>query len=425
MRNKKNIDYRLRRCTLLSAWAGLLLLLLASACGREPFPKDGDGEIKSARIYIHSDADGNKAYLPDENKVTDLNLFIFNGSVLEQALYIQGAWLQQIIAGEPIRLNLVSGCRYRFMACANLGYDLRPATLEQLMRYPYYLAYPDEYGPGMVMSCICDTQVDGDMSVRLTLRRLMAKVSVSIDRSELNPDVELECRELRVCNCPQWATLFSHSAVRGEDDLFRTGFTLSSTQCNVLNPYDKRPLSEEASLYVLENLQGDKPDLGTYVEARFSYLSDSLWTLGDRYLIYRFRLEEEGRWDIRRGCHAHIRICPVGDGLSADEWRIDRSAVGYRDGIGWFRVYPADYIEWRLGEEVTIRAECFPAGTPCTFRQESLDTESRERGMFSYKLGADGRSITLKALKKGSSMVDIDFGPPINDTHWVLLVCEP
>ncbi len=132
MNNMKNTDYRLRRCTLLTAWTGLLVLLLASACAREPLPKNGDGESKSARIYIHFHEDGNKAYLPDENKMTDLNLFIFNGSVVEQALYIQGAWLQQIMVGEPIRLNLVSGCRYRFMACANLGYDLRPATLEHL-----------------------------------------------------------------------------------------------------------------------------------------------------------------------------------------------------------------------------------------------------------------------------------------------------
>lgn len=425
MKNMNDTDDRLRLCYLLKGWTGLLMLLLASACTQEPFPKEGDGEIKNARIYFHFYDDGNKAYLPDENKMTDLNLFIFNGTVVEQALYIQGAWLQQIMAGEPIRLNLVSGCRYRFLACANLGYDLRPVTLEQLMDYRYYLAYPDEYGPGMVMSCMCDTRVDEDMSVQLSLRRLMAKVSVSIDRSELDPGVELQCRELRVCHCPQWAKLFSPSAVRGTDDVFRTGFTLSRTQCSALNPYDHRPLSEEVPLYVLENLQGDNPEWGTYVEAQFDYTSDSLWTMGDQYLIYRFRLEEEGRWDIRRGCHAHIRICPVGDGLNADEWRIDRTGVEYRDDVCWYKVHPADYIEWHLGEEVTIRAECFPDRTPCTFRQESLDNESRERGMFSYRLGEDGRSITLRALKKGSSMVDIDFGPPINDTHWVLLVCEP
>ena len=421
----KTIEYRLGFCALFAIGTVLSMLLLASACVREPLSKEGDGENKSARIFIRSCPDGAKAQLPDENKMSDLNLFIFNGSVVEHALYLQGDRLRQVAAGEPIRLNLVSGCRYRFMACANLGYDLRPATLEQLMDYRYYLAYPDEYGPGLVMSCICDTQVDEEMSVTLSLRRLMAKISVSIDRSRLDPDVELECRELRICNCPQWARLFSQSSAMGDDDLFRSGFTLSRSQCNALNPYDKRPVSEEVSLYVLENLQGDKSGLSTYVEARFSYQSDSLWTLGESGLIYRFRLEEDGRWDIRRGCHAHIRIRPEGNGLNADGWRIDRANVEYRDEVCWYKVLPADYIEWSVGEEVTIRAECFPADTPCVFRQESLDNESRERGMFSYRLGADGRSITLKALKKGSSMVDVDFGPPINDTHWVLLVCEP
>ena len=425
MKNMKNFNDRLRCRPMPAGRVVLLMLLLASACAREPLPAHKEDERKEARLYIRSCVDGDKALLPDEDKVTDLNLFIFNGSVIEEALYIQGGWLQQIMAGEPVRLNLVSGCRYRFIACANMGYDLRPATLEELMRYRYYLAYPDEYGPGMVMSGISDTRMDGDMSVQLSLRRLMAKVSICIDRSRLHPDVTLQCRELRIGNCPQWATLFSQSAIRGQDDLFRTGFILNRSQCAPLNPYDNSPVSEEVSLYVLENLQGDVPALGTYIEARFDYQSDSLWTLGDNYLIYRFRLEEEGRWDIRRGCHAHIRICPEGDGLGMDNWRVDRSALDYRDDIGWYKVYPSDYIEWRLGEEVTIRAEYFPLKTSCTFREETLYTHGVERGMYSYHLGADGRSITLKALKKGSSMVDIDFGPPINDTHWVLLVCEP
>ena len=421
----KIFSHRLRCHPLPAGRMALLMLLLVSACAREPLPADGVDESTKARIYIHTCVAEDKAILPDENKVTDLNLFIFNGSVIEQALYLQGEPLRQVMAGEPVRLNLVSGCCYRFLACANLGYDLRPATLEELMNYRYYLAYPDEYGPGIVMSCQCETQVDGELSVRLSLRRLMAKVSISLDRSRLHPDVVLQCRELRVGNCPRWATLFSQSGIRGTEDVFGSGFTLDRGQCAPLNPYDDCPLSEEVSLYVLENLQGEVPALGTYVEARFDYQSDSLWTLGDQYLVYRFRLEEEGRWDIRRGCHTHIRICPVGDGLGTDNWRVDRSALDYRDDIGWYKVYPSDYIEWHLGEEVTIRAEYSPLKTPCTFREETLYTHGVERGMYSYRLGADGRSITLKALKKGSSMVDIDFGPPINDTHWVLLVCEP
>lgn len=421
----KDTDYRLRLCRLCTGRAVMLMFLLASACMREPSGADMPGARKHARIHIQACSAEDKALLPDEDKLTDLNLFVFNGSVTEHALYIEGPRMQQILSGEPVLLDLVCGCRYRILACANLGYDLRPAGLEQLMRYRYYLAWPDEYGPGMVMSGMTEALVEEDTDIQLMLRRLMAKVSVSIDRSGLNPDVRMECRQLRIGNCPRWATPFAQSGVLGTDDVFGSGFTLTRDQCIPLNPRDKRPVSDEVSLYVMENLQGDSPELATWAEAYFDYLSDSLCTLADQYLVYRFRLEEDGRFDIRRGCHAHIRICPAGDGLGTDGWRVDREGVGYRDDIGWYKVHPADYIEWGLGEEVTIRAECFPSGTRCTFRQESLFTYGTERGMFEYRLGEDGRSITLKALKKGSSMVDIDFGPPVNDSHWVLLVCEP
>lgn len=117
----KTFNHRLRCRPLPAGRMALLMLLLVSACRREPLPADREDESTKARIYIHTCVAEDKAMLPDETKVTDLNLFIFNGSVVEHALYLQGETLRQVMAGEPVRLNLVSGCRYRFLACANLG----------------------------------------------------------------------------------------------------------------------------------------------------------------------------------------------------------------------------------------------------------------------------------------------------------------
>ncbi len=427
----KIFNDRLKACRLLrglnAAAIGLILVCGAMSCRRDEPSRRGTEEelITLARLFLRSGGEDGKAILPDENKLTDLNLFIFNGNVPEKQIYLSGPSLSEHLAGKPIEVPLLTGCDYGFLACANLGYELHFSSREEAIAYKYYLAWPDEYGPGMVMTAVTQTRVETDKPVVLSLRRLMTKVSISIDRSRLNKDVRMECRRMKIGNCPRWCRLFSDSRTGGSDDIFRDGFTLDSNQCTALNPHDGTNPSGEASLYVLENLQESNEALGCYAEISLDYQSDTLCTLGDAWLTYRFRLGEPGAYDLRRGEHLHIILRPGGEGLGGDEWRVDRSHLEYRPGIGSYKILPSDYIEWRIGEEVTVSAECFPAAVPYSFREESLYLHAVERGMFSYTLSGDGRSITLKALKKGSSMVDIDFGPPINDTHWVLLVCEP
>ena len=406
---------------ILAAAATLSLLL---SCNAIPLEKETLSAAAGTLVYIETQ-ENVRSLLPDEGRMTDLNLYVFNGNILEKRFYLTGQPLSSLLEGQALEMTLVSGCRYGFLACANLGYEVVFRSRQEAETYQYWLAYPDDYRPGMAMSVYDEITPQKGEPVRLSLQRMMARVDIRIDRSGLAPDVQLECRKLKVGNCPRWGGLFPGSRPKSTDDLFLSGFQLDGIACNPLNPLDGSALSEEVPLYIMENVQPEENQtLGTYVEAYFSYESDTLCTVGENYLVYRFYLQDDG-FKVHRGCHYHILIRPRGDGLGTGGWRVDREAVNYRSGIGWYKLYPGNYVECRLGESVHIRTECYPAGMSSTFNAESLYNHSVERGMFSYRLGEDGRSITLTALKKGSSMIDIDYGPPLNESHWVLVVCEP
>ena len=412
----------LKKRPAIPGFAAMLSLLLA--CNTRSLEIETHSGATDALVYIETQ-EAVRSALPDEGRMTDLNLYVFNGNILEKRFYLTGQSLSSLLGGQALGMTLVAGCRYGFLACANLGYEVVFRNRSEAEAYQYWLAYPDDYSPGMAMSVYEEITPQKGEPIRLSLQRMMARVGIRIDRSALAPDVQLECRKLKVGNCPRWGGLFPGSRPKSTDDLFISGFQLDGSACNPLNPVDGRLLSGEVPLYVMENVQPDtNPKLATYVEAYFSYESDTLCTVGENYLVYRFYLEDDG-FRLHRGCHYHILIRPKGDGLGTGGWRVDRGAVNYKSGIGSYKIYPGNYIECRLGESVRIWTECYPAGTTSTFNAESLYTHSVERGMFRYELSSDGRSITLTALKKGSSMIDIDYGPPLDESHWVLVVCEP
>lgn len=379
-------------------------------------------------IYFSPCREESKAYLPDENKMTDLNLWIFNGEILEKSLYLKGAAIDSLSQGKALKVSLGMGQEYDFFVCANLGYELDLRSKKELLDYRYYMAYPDEFGSGMVMTCRETISIEKDGQVHLTLKRLMSKISLKIDRSQLHKNIEIHCRRVKVCHCPQWCNLFTDSKIQNSSDYFIKGFELDREQCAPLNRLSDGQLSEEVSLYILENRQDDKNEkTGVYIEASFDYESDSLYSLDDAYLHYRFYLEEDNAYCLTRSRLYPVCLTPFRDGLGSGEkdWRIDRSELKYKESYCWYEVLPGNYIECRLGETFTIATACSPSWAPCQFGKESLYSSSEERGMIQYKIAPDGRSIQITALKKGSSLIDIEWGAPINDGCFVIIVCEP
>ena len=255
-----------------------------------------------------------KASDPDPVFIGDYNILIYNGSgVLEESVYVPE---REASAMNKYETTLLAGGSYTVMAAANLGYPLGKLSMQQALAFSHYMAYPDEYSHGMPMAAVVEDVPSGDV-VEVRLERLMAAIDISIDRSMLDPDVQLTPVEVSIGKCPSAATLFSPSRA---ERFFTNGFFRTGRELDDLNRGGK------VRLYMLENLAGDKPC--SYIEMKSAYHGNKGHSKPGEYLIYRFYLGAEGTFDIARNTLCSFVVRPVGDGLSCEDgWRVDRGGV--------------------------------------------------------------------------------------------------
>ncbi len=284
---------------------------------------------------------------PEESLVSDINLFLFNkDGMLEEQKYMELEGENEFIYST----KWIEGMECHAYACANIGYPMANISdLDALMKYRYYIAYPDEYSRGMPMSgksVSVPSYGSGEDFLDIDLYRTMAKVSVSMDRSALRRDVRLNVKSVKIGCSPRSVSMFRPSKAEGSSDIFKTGFSKSLAEVDVLNVETSVGRTGELSMYMLENMQGDLlPDVEderdnvidaseslasvcSYVEIATEYMSDSLQTLPGDCLYYRFYLGKgPGNFDVERNWDYHVVVRPEGDGLGDDGWRVDKGEL--------------------------------------------------------------------------------------------------
>lgn len=302
------------------------VLLVLAACTRAPQREDG-----WVSICLFSPSCVTRASDPEDNLISDYNLLIYNDlGILEEQVYVSS---RELVAPEGVvryQTRLLLDAEYWILAAANLGYALPAMTLDQALAYRFYLAYPDEYSHGIPMAVTLHSWVGDSTQLDVRLERLMSRIDLQMDRSALDPDVSMRVESVRIGACPTWARLFSPSAVETEDELFLSGFSKTGNQLDRLNREVSQGLSGEVSFYLLENRQKDTEDprqllLCSYLELRIHYYSSTLYTRPGEALIYRFYLGDEH--DVQRNARYPYILHPVGDGLHASGWSIDKSAL--------------------------------------------------------------------------------------------------
>ena len=368
-----------------------------------------------------------KAEDPDEMLVTDVNLFVFNNrGLLEERAFLKGGDLRPVEGGVGITCKLLKDTPYDIYVCANLGYPLDLSTQEDLAGYRFYLTYPDEYSRGIPMSgCVEGALSEEGRPITIPLERMMAKVSLRLDRTALDPDVRILVRRVTVGGCPRSALLFSESRAETAEEVFATGFTKVYPECDALNKEVTLGMSRECGVYMLENLQGDRlrEPVCSYIEIEAEYFSDIYYSGSGQYLIYRFYIGgRKGNYDIRRNCHYHITVRPEGDGLHGDSWSVDMENLGVQESAKVFDLHPAAYNECRSGEDFHFRCDVFPPWTRVSFDKEWLEDESH---LYSYTLDEDGLGITLHTRKGGTAMLYISAGAPVYRDTLAILVIDP
>lgn len=414
----------------------LLCLLLLGACLRSQ-PADYALELR-----IIPPAPLTRSTAPeDEQRISDCNILVYNCfGILEDQYY--SSW-RETHADIQYHTQLLQGAPFTILAAANLGYRLpAPATLEEAERLRHYLAYPNEYSLGLPMAARLDGCLPpaGEGPLEVRLERLMARIDLQIDRTALDADVRFTVQSVRVGGCPSSVRLFGPSAVATADEVFTEGFLLSGAAADALNRDATLGLSQTASLYLLENRQGDllehvETDAGkvftegryrevcSYIELHAEYHSDSWDSRAGAPLIYRFYLgENRNNFDVRRNCIYRITVRPEGDGLKEDSWRVDKEGLEPRRR---FQLYPAAYNECQPGEDFHIWCEVFPRGTPMTIEPLAWDDDERVEALYDYTLDADGNGITLHTKKGGSALVYFRAGPPVDRDTLAMLVIAP
>ena len=319
-RGRANISVRRLRHAFLLA---ILTLPAAAGCG-----KDGQQDRREIRIRLDSGLPTSRSLSPDETRISDLNLFAFREDAEPEAhLWISSREFRE---GGEYRLSLPKGLGYSLYACVNFGYEIRDVrSREDLEHHRYYMAYPDEYSRGIPMSGIAE--IDGETDeATISLERMMAKISLCIDRRGLDKDVRFQVRSVVIGNTPRSASAFGTSRAQGAMDTFSRGFDRTGTQADGLNR-ERGETSEDVSVYMLENLQGEEPDVPSYIEIEAEYDSSTQYNAPGKYLIYRFHLgNEPGNHDVQRNFHYHFTVRPQGSGLlSEDGWKVDKSALAY------------------------------------------------------------------------------------------------
>ena len=189
----------------------LISVICASGCSRL------EERCGNVTISFHCTDPETRSALPDEDLITDISLMIFDESGYAEDCLWLGNGTRSCIS------RLVVDKRYTFCACANFGYQIYADHIDELQEIKYYLAYPDEYREGIPMYAEEELMVTGDETIEIGLRRLMAKISLSMDRSRLDDDVEMKVRAVKIGNCPRSVTPFRESRTLSGDDSFEGG----------------------------------------------------------------------------------------------------------------------------------------------------------------------------------------------------------
>jgi hypothetical protein len=430
MEKEKHIQSRILR--LIIQYASLIWAL--TGCISENPVRQGTVSIIFENGFYQT-----RSNAPDENKISDVNLIVFD----EYGRAEVTLWSDRNLE-DQVNIQLISGKRYRFIATANFGYKLDISDVSQLNSLTYHLVYPDEYRNGIPMTA--DTgyiMVEEGDQIRLTFVRLMSKISIQMDRSKLSDDIEMNVTGVRIGNCPKVVKAFAESSVKSAEDCFSLGFNKTGEECNVLNLIDKDGVSSSVNLYMMENMQGNfsvdkissdhekvfeindsRRETCSYIEIDMDYLSPTKAST-DGFLKYRFYLGESlNNLDIERNCHYRVIICPENDGLKEDSWRVDKSKLTDITPPT-FSYYPNSYIRGKIGDKIHLGCHFTPSSAPFDVGLEYMENDKKE-GIYDYIIDEDGHGAVLTLTGPGAGMIYMSAGPPVNESAlWFIEVDLP
>lgn len=319
--------------TLMKISAAVLCGMLATGCVQED-PQDDrrvtgvQSEAVTVRCEVTAGTPTRSSIDADEDALEDINLYAYCDGKLEAMLYTQSP--------EDIRMKLYKGRTYNMYALANMGEVEAPVSEEDMKDHRYSVGSLREIEGAFPMAWMMEgfTIEGSSPSLGISLERLLARISFSIERSELD-DFQVTAIKLRQGALGVYPFREESRAESASD--VADGDWASASDLSTLNA------GGEIAFYALENRQGvlmpgnsdpcsktpdgipDNSELCTYLEMTSSYSGQYQGvTVSSDKVTYRFYLGEDNCTDFNviRNKDVKINLKVTEDRIFDESWRV-------------------------------------------------------------------------------------------------------
>lgn len=313
--------------------AAVLCGMLATGCVQED-PQDDrrvtgvQSEAVTVRCEVTAGTPTRSSIDADEDALEDINLYAYCDGKLEAMLYTQSP--------EDIRIKLYKGRTYNMYALANMGEVEAPVSEEDMKDHRYSVGSLREIEGAFPMAWMKEGfTIEGSSPfLGISLERLLARISFSIDRSELD-DFQVTAIKLRQGALGVYPFREDSRAESASD--VADGDWASASDLSTVNA------GGEIAFYALENRQGvlmpgnsdpcsktpdgipDNSELCTYLEMTSSYSGQYQGvTVSSDNVTYRFYLGEDNCTDFNviRNKDVKINLKVTEDRIFDESWRV-------------------------------------------------------------------------------------------------------
>lgn len=202
------------------------------------------------------------------------------------------------------------------------------------------------------------TNIASGVSINASLKRLVSRITVKVDDSNLTAGVKVTPTKIALLQVPTTVTLGKNEpaslfSAAGDFQLITTAelprilqSSIAQSSNPTFNPH--APGDNGISLFMLENMQGEgvettdqklktplpgKSDLVTYLEVTASFVNTTGVGAASGIIKYKLYLGNDiyRNMDVQRNTHYQVTLNLKGDGgLSESSWRVEKSSLS-----GW------------------------------------------------------------------------------------------
>ena len=305
------------------------MVSLASSCARDALTPASDED--TTLIRLSGIASYTKSVLPDDidDLVTEVKIAAY-----DQFGYLEASGYYETDGSESMEMTLNANNSHTVYALVNMGDIGVPIDEKELEELEYEIeSYEQMSGDGLPMAGSADMAA-GDTECEISVRRLVAKLALTMVSGDVTPD---KISEVRLCNWNHLLTPFASEGGKAEDaDDVSSG---EEGQWEELSGWD----GTELVFYVPENMQGTllsgntdptlktysslseaQAALCTYLEVDVSVDENTTGVWGD--LTYRFYLGSNttDNFDVEGNTLYSLSFSLTWNGqFYEDEWMVD------------------------------------------------------------------------------------------------------